>query len=341
MFSHGLTDTFIPISFFSLSTIHLLRTQILTPVFWIFLNEKTLVLETLSRSRWQKHFLLESNSVGNRTSCWLAVAASGFLMRDLLWNTPWCSFLVTVHRRESKSWDPSRDWDPYWTDNLYLMFQSISQTLLWVERQWEFESIRERMKRKSKRKEMWSRKTRKHASSISRSDMTTRTKNDCFAYKTYDLSHAKCSREKFAFYARLMGCAIRRFSDTFSCNGLLRACLSFCFWFEFECITVISKFHGSRTGIPSMRKSVSRENFQNPLNCGTCVSVSCTSSLLEQTCDFRVRTMFSCEIRVLKQSQSALFSSITHFDNIVCIPMCDECMKSIDSDVCHRLWSIS
>ena len=37
---HGLIDTFIPISFF-LSTIHLIRTQILTPVFWILSNEKT------------------------------------------------------------------------------------------------------------------------------------------------------------------------------------------------------------------------------------------------------------------------------------------------------------
>ena len=28
-------------------------------------------------------------------------------------------------------------------------------------------------------------------------------------------------------------------------------------------------------------------------------------------------------------------------DNIVCIHMCDECRKSIDSSVCHRPWSIS
>ena len=61
---HGLIDTFIPISFF-LSTIHLLRSHILTPVSWNLIEwENTLVLETLSRSRWQKHFLLESNIVG-------------------------------------------------------------------------------------------------------------------------------------------------------------------------------------------------------------------------------------------------------------------------------------
>ena len=47
----------------------------------------------------------------------------------------------------------------------------------------------------------------------------------------------------------------------------------------------------------------------------------------------------SREVRVLKKSQSALFGSIIH-DNIVCIHKYDEYMKSIDSGVCHRLWSI-
>ena len=102
-------------------------------------------------------------------------------------------------------------------------------------------------------------KDEKARSSIPRSDMTTRTKNDCFVHKTYDLSDAKCSREKCACCARLMGCTVRRFSDTLSCNGFLRAYLSFCFWFEFECLTIISESQGSRTGIPSMRKPVFRE----------------------------------------------------------------------------------
>ena len=56
-----------------------------------------------------------------------------------------------------------------------------------------------------------------------------------------------------------MRCTVRRFSDTLSCNGSLRTYLSFCSWFEFECITVLSKSQGSKTGIPSMRKSVSTE----------------------------------------------------------------------------------
>ena len=37
-----------------------------------------------------------------RASCWLAAAASGFLMRDLLWNTQWCIFLVIVRLVEDR-----------------------------------------------------------------------------------------------------------------------------------------------------------------------------------------------------------------------------------------------
>ena len=48
----------------------------------------------------------------------------------------------------------------------------------------------------------------------------------------------------------------------------------------------------------------------------------------------------SRKVRVLKQSQSALLSSIAHMTIFVYIHMCDECLKSIDSGVCHRLWSI-
>ena len=55
---------------------------------------------------------------------------------------------------------------------------------------------------------------------------------------------------------------------------------------------------------------------------------------------FRVPKI-SRKIGVLKQSQSALFGSTTPHDNIVCIHMYDEYMKSIDSGACHRPWSIS
>ena len=48
----------------------------------------------------------------------------------------------------------------------------------------------------------------------------------------------------------------------------------------------------------------------------------------------------SREIRVLKQSQSAFVWQYYPHDNIVYIHMYDEYMKSIDSGVCHRPWSI-
>ena len=48
----------------------------------------------------------------------------------------------------------------------------------------------------------------------------------------------------------------------------------------------------------------------------------------------------SRKVRVLKQSQSALLSSISHITMLFVFTLCDEYMKSIDSAVCHKLWSI-
>ena len=78
--------------------------------------------------------------------------------------------------------------------------------------------------------------------------------------------------------------------------------------------------------------------------------VSCTSNLLEQMCDFQKYIMFLqkwiLNLQDLPQSQSPetvpiciAWQYFPH-DNIVCIHSYDEYMKSIDSDVCHRLWSI-
>ena len=78
--------------------------------------------------------------------------------------------------------------------------------------------------------------------------------------------------------------------------------------------------------------------------------VSYTSNLLEQMYDFQKRTMFLqkwiLNLQDLPQSQSpetvpiCIAEQIFPHDNIVCIHSCDEYMKSIDSDVCHRLRSI-
>ena len=42
-------------------------------------------------------------------------------------------------------------------------------------------------------------------------------------------------------------------------DSIFRACLSFCFWFEFECMTSLNKSQRSCAGIPSILKSASRE----------------------------------------------------------------------------------
>ena len=78
--------------------------------------------------------------------------------------------------------------------------------------------------------------------------------------------------------------------------------------------------------------------------------VSCTSNLLEQTYDFQKRTMFLqkwiLNFQDLLRSQSLetvpvciVWKYFPH-DKIVCIHKYDEYMKSIDSGVCHKLWSI-
>ena len=80
------------------------------------------------------------------------------------------------------------------------------------------------------------------------------------------------------------------------------------------------------------------------------MSVSYTSNLLEQMYDFRKHIMFSLtwilNLQDLPRSQSPetvpiciAYQYYPH-SNTFCIHMCDECMKSIDSGVCHRLWSI-
>ena len=90
--------------------------------------------------------------------------------------------------------------------------------------------------------------------------------------------------------------------------------------------------------------------FQILLNCEKLQFVSCTSNLLEQKYDFQKRTMFLqkwiLNLQNLPQSQSPetvpiciALQYFTH-DNIVCIHKKDEYMKSIDSSVCHKPWSI-
>ena len=112
--------------------------------------------------------------------------------------------------------------------------------------------------------------------------------------------------------------------------------------------TATIRSHKSRAGKPS---NLNPASFRVLMNCEKLMFVSYTSNLLEQTYDFQKNAQcssrsgfwvlkISCKIGVLKQSQSALFCSITHITKLLKIHMCDECKISNELIVCHKLWSI-
>ena len=126
--------------------------------------------------------------------------------------------------------------------------------------------------------------------------------------------------------------------DGLSRCGSLRACsLGPCAWLEEICSTSIS-------GIPSLRTPASREIISR------LKSVSHTSNLWEQTCDCQKYTGFKTKsilsLQDLWQSQSLetvpVCIVVLYFlhDNIAGSHWCDECMKSNELSVCHKLWSI-
>ena len=113
--------------------------------------------------------------------------------------------------------------------------------------------------------------------------------------------------------------------------------------------------HRSRTGIPSNFNLASKEVISDSVHCVQLKSVSYTSELLTQTCDFRkcirFRQMLILSPQDLLQNRS-LETVAIHFallcfphDNIVWNRSCDECEKSALPSVCHMresiLWLIS
>ena len=86
------------------STIHLLWTQIPTPAPRAPPIEKSkLVSETQSRCGFPKAVACTRTKHRQYRVSWLlAAVASGFFMRDLLWNTQWCIFLVIVRLVEDR-----------------------------------------------------------------------------------------------------------------------------------------------------------------------------------------------------------------------------------------------
>ena len=86
------------------------------------------------------------------------------------------------------------------------------------------------------------------------------------------------------------------------------------------------------------------------LSCEKRQFASYTSNLLEQMYDFQKRTIFTrkwiLNLQYLLRSQSLetipvciVWQHYTH-DNVVCSHKYDEYMKSVDSSICHKLWSI-
>ena len=90
--------------------------------------------------------------------------------------------------------------------------------------------------------------------------------------------------------------------------------------------------------------------FRILLNCVKLKFVSYTSNLLEQMYDFQKYTMFLQKWilnpqdlpknRSLETIPVCIVLQYYPHNNIVCIHMYDECKKSIDWRVCHKLWSI-
>ena len=111
-----------------------------------------------------------------------------------------------------------------------------------------------------------------------------------------------------------------------------------------------NQIHKSSAGLQSNLNPASNKMISDLLNCAELKFVSHTSNLSEQMYDFRTCTMFHLmqilSPQDLPQNRN-LETAVICFDE-QCYPhekynlyhMCDECMKSIDSGVCHWFWSI-
>ena len=121
-------------------------------------------------------------------------------------------------------------------------------------------------------------------------------------------------------------------------------------WFWEQWNTYITKFQRSRAGIPSIRKPVSRETISASVElCGTEVCFSHiqligTNVWLSKTHNVPPEVDFessrSLQNRSLETVPICIVWQYYPHDNIVCIHTYDEYLKSIDSGVCHKPWSI-
>ena len=124
-------------------------------------------------------------------------------------------------------------------------------------------------------------------------------------------------------------------------------------WFHLFCSarnTSITKSQSVWTGIPSMRKLASREKISASVElCETEVCLGHLPTYWYECMTSKICTMsfwslfwafkFSCKIRVLKQSKSAMSCCVSSWQ-FVWIHMCDECKRSNAPSVCHKIVSI-
>ena len=123
---------------------------------------------------------------------------------------------------------------------------------------------------------------------------------------------------------------------------------SWLLWYVFPWRIATIGSHKSSAGLPSNLKPASKEMISDSVRNWSLILTHPTEWNKRMTsqnaqcstwCRFWILKIY-CKIEVLKQSQPALFGSVSPHGNTVCIHMYDECKISIDSCVCHRLLSI-
>ena len=176
----------------------------------------------------------------------------------------------------------------------------------------------------------------------------------------YNMTHL---REEFTFeetisisdnsrclrWTCVLHCKFTRFSDTLPCNGLPRACLTFCFWFGFERITTTTKPLRSSAGIASMRKPASREIISDSVElcdaqaCFLHIQLIGTHVWLRNSHNVPPEVDFESKRSPAKSESwnSPIGIVMLYFprNNMVCTYSRNECKWSNVLDVCRKLWS--
>ena len=159
------------------------------------------------------------------------------------------------------------------------------------------------------------------------------------------------------------GCSISRFLASVDVLVLFLLMEWFCVphkspWASLACLSVsfverntsITASQRSRASNPSMRNPASKEIISDAVElwdsdvCFLHIQLMGTNVWLPKTHNVRPEVDFESSRSPTKSeswnSPNLHCLAVFPHDNIVCIHLRDEYMKSIDSGVCHRLWSI-